>query len=93
MRNLTARYPWTVVAVLQVVTLVLGAVVIVHLTDRAIRAETRARQESAEQTRRANCVVIAAQDAAYRDTPPATPTGQNVAAAWHSLSVYLHCDK
>ena len=88
------RMPWyyqlTVVGA-SVVSVVLSVVISVNASNRAIDSDRRARAQAAAESRKATCMLVAAQDAVYSETPPSTKLGRDVAAAWHDLRT-RYCD-
>jgi hypothetical protein len=63
----------------------------IEMMQRTIEAEKQSRRLSAEETRRATCSLINAQVGVYRESPPLTSVGREVARAWEDMRIRFHC--
>jgi hypothetical protein len=84
-------YAWAILVVATAASVGLNAVVGIGLAERTIEAEKQARREAAEETRRATCSLINAQASVYRESPPQTSVGRDVARAWEDMRIRFHC--
>ena len=84
-------YAWLTLVVATAASVGLSAVVGVRQAERAIEAERSASRRAAEEGRLATCALVNAQVGVYRETPPVTPTGREVARAWEDMSIRFQC--
>lgn len=92
------RAPIIALFLFTLVTATGGTAINITLADRAVKAERTARlanDAQREQTRRATCAVVIAQDNISIDSPPASnnPRALAAAAAWKDLRLKLGCDQ
>lgn len=80
-------YSWLVVVLVPVAASMAVLVVSLEVNARAVQGEREARLSS----ERALCEVVVVLDDAYRETPPATVAGRNVAKAVADLRVANRC--
>lgn len=85
------RFPsaYTLVAILasSMAASILAIAISVHTTSESIRRA----EESRRAADRALCGVVVTLDDAYRQTPPTTPAGKNLAAGLADLRRSLRC--
>ena len=86
-------YAWAVLVVATAASAGLNAVIGIGMAERAIEAERAAARAAAEQNRSATCALINAQVGVYRETPPSTPTGRDVASAWEDMRKRFRCNQ
>jgi hypothetical protein len=86
---MTPRYK-IAVAVAVLVALVSAPSAMFYANRVARQAEQRARQESLDNDRKW-CSVVETIDGSYREAPPVTPTGKNLASAIRELRSSLPC--
>jgi hypothetical protein len=58
---------------------------------RSAQQAKDADRRAADENRAVVCALINANVAAYEETPPASPAGQNLAAAWQTLKFRYGC--
>lgn len=73
-------YSWFVIIGGCITTLIISLAFAKVMTDRAIR-----------DSQRAMCDVVVVQDEAFRETPPASTSGKNLAKALHDLRITYGC--
>ncbi len=84
-------YAWVVLVVATAGNIGLAVVVSTRAAERTVAAERAAAREAAEENRRATCTLVNAQVSVYRESPPQTPTGREVARAWEDMRIRFHC--
>jgi hypothetical protein len=63
----------------------------VWYTQHVDHARVEAQRQQSEQSRGIICAVIQGQIDVYKETPPVSKTGQNIADTWRQLGVLLKC--
>lgn len=62
-----------------------------HVDERRVADQARSQQAAREAARRASCELIVAFDELFKESPPTTPAGEQVAALWARYRVELKC--
>lgn len=89
--GLPAWWSWGVLVVLTAGSVGLNTVVSTRTAQRAVDADRTARQTAAEQSRGVVCLVVAKQEAVFREGR--SEVERNAAQAWHDLGVIFGCYK
>lgn len=84
-------WAWVVLVVATAANVGLSTIVSIRQAERTIAAERASSRKAAEESRLATCALVSAQVNVYRETPPVTPTGREVARAWEDMSIRFHC--
>lgn len=72
-------------------SMAIAVIISVVASDRAIENSDRREAAAREEVRQDTCLLINRMIAAYGETPPTTPAGVNVEAAWKGLAVTYQC--
>jgi hypothetical protein len=88
-------YSLLLASLAMVVCMLASVVISVNASNRAIRQNEAQEQAQRREARRAACLVVVAQDDAFRDPAslPVTKAGKQSAAAWRNLRQVFGCDK
>lgn len=84
-------YPIVLLVLVFVAISGLNVLFTLHINNERQEADRRAAIAAAEAARQQNCRLIVAFDDLYRETPPSTPAGQNVARLWASYRSLNRC--
>jgi len=82
-------YAWLAVMISAITLPLLALFVSIQLNERAVENERTARVAG----ERAMCIIVVTLDSAYKEDPPKTPAGKNVAEGMANLRLAYHCDE
>ncbi len=84
-------YPIVVLVMVFVAVSGMNMLFTLHINNERQKADRQAAIAAAEASRQQSCRLIVAFDDLYRETPPTTPAGQNVARLWASYRSLNNC--
>jgi hypothetical protein len=84
-------YPVLILVLVFVVASGLNVLYTNYVDNQRQKAEARARIERQEASRAQTCQLVVAFDELYKETPPESPAGQNVAKLWAEYRRALRC--
>ena len=84
-------YPIVVLVVVFVMISGLNVLYTNYVNAERQKADRRAAATAQAAARQQSCQLVVAFDELYKETPPATPAGQNVAALWAEYRRALNC--
>lgn len=84
-------YPLVMLVIVFIAVTVLNVLYTNHVDQRRQDADARAKAAAQASSREQTCKLVVAFDDLYKETPPATPAGQNVAALWAQYRRQLNC--
>jgi hypothetical protein len=82
-------YSMLTLAVGMLACMAIAVLISVQASDRAIERDRQSRQEA----RKASCLLINQINNAYKEDPPVSTAGKNVAEAWTRVARAFGCDK
>jgi hypothetical protein len=84
-------YPIVVLVMVFVVATGLNIMFTLYVDNERKQSERKAQAAAQVAARKQSCQLVVAFDELYKETPPQTPAGQNVAALWAEYRRTLGC--
>jgi hypothetical protein len=84
-------YPIVMLVVVFVAVSFLNILYTQHVNKQRQQADARAEAAARAASRASTCQLVVAFDELYKETPPTTPAGKNVAQLWSNYRVTLGC--